>query len=63
MDLSDHYIAWYENLLDKLFKERSSLAQDFSQEDIERVGVTFNTLLKRLKEDSLGGTLIFARKI
>ncbi len=62
IDLSDKYIIWYENLLDKLFQERVSLAQNFSKEDIERVEFTFNRILKWLKEASLGGILIFAKK-
>ena len=62
IDLSSAYTTWYETLLDKFAKEKPSLSQEFSKEDIDRVETTFDTLLKWLEDGSLGGTLIFAKK-
>lgn len=61
-DLSSKYIEWYEHLLNKISQEHEMLAQDFSDEDIARVVVTFHTMLQWLKDSTLGGAVIYAQK-
>lgn len=56
VDLSSHYVAWYQNLLTKLSKKRSDLLLEFSKEEIDLVEEGLNLLLQ------LGGAMIFARK-
>jgi SAM-dependent methyltransferase len=62
VDLSEKYLIWYRNLLDKLAKEHHSLSQQFSQTDINRVHNTFSSLVEQLESASLGGTVIYCRK-
>ncbi len=61
-DVSDSYIKWYEGLLEKLSREKPSLLQEFSLEEIGRVESGFTILLSHLKGSSLGGAIIYARK-
>ena len=62
VDLSQRYLTWYRNLLDKLLEERQTLSRQFSQADITRVQTTFSSLAERLENSSLGGVVIYCRK-
>lgn len=61
-DVSSDFITWYQDLLNKLDKNREALSQKFSQADIERVASTFSTLLDQLKSKELGGAVIYLQR-
>lgn len=61
-DLSKQFIIWYEQFLDKLFKQKKSLESKFLKTDIEQVENSFSYFLSELKTEKLGGIVIYARK-
>ncbi len=61
-DLSSHFLAWYQALLNKIETEQVALSHQFSELDIAKVTTTFNAIFEWLKTSQLGGAVVYARK-
>ncbi len=62
MDLSSQFIQWYEVLLNKLRSCQEVLLHTFSQEDMDKLQITFTSILSQLKAEQMGGIVIYALK-
>ncbi len=62
VDLSFHFLSWYEDLLNKMQSEESELVLRFSKQDIAKVKTTFDVIYERLSADTLGGIVIYAKR-
>lgn len=61
-DLSEQFITWYEQFLQKLNKEKSTLELKFLKTDIQQVQDSFSYFLSELKNKNMGGIVIYAQK-
>lgn len=61
-DLSNNFIIWYEQLLQKLDQKKKQLKEKFLEEDIAKVSATYVHILHHLQHKTLGGVLIYARR-
>ncbi|MCE2716901.1 MAG: class I SAM-dependent methyltransferase [Pseudomonadota bacterium] len=62
-DLSETFIRWYEDLLEKLDQERNQLKDRFPEQDIAKFSATYLHILHQLRNESLGGVMIYAKRI
>lgn len=62
-DLSDNFIQWYEQLLKKLDEKKNSLNGHFLEKDIAKFSATYVNILYQLRKRTLGGILIYAKRI
>lgn len=62
-DLNDTFIRWYEDLLEKLDRKRSEIKDNFLEQDIAKFSATYLHILHQLRNGSLGGIMIYARRI
>jgi SAM-dependent methyltransferase len=62
VDMTADYQRWYTSFLEKLDAQETSLKTQFSVEDIQKVKTTFEYLLKKIEEGTLGGGAVYARK-
>lgn len=61
-DLSDQYVIWYRELLQRLSQEHSKLLEEFSEEVIKKVTTIIQPLLLGLENSSLGAAVVYARR-
>jgi ubiquinone/menaquinone biosynthesis C-methylase UbiE len=62
-DLSDQYEVWYQNVLDKMIKQKKELVKEFSKKTYDEARGVFDPIIQLLKEKVLGGTVVYARKM
>ncbi len=62
-DISSNFIVWYEQLLQKLEEKNQELKGHFQEEDIAKVSATYVHILHHLHRKTLGGVLIYAKRI
>ena len=62
-DLSGNFIVWYENLLQKLEEKKQELKGHFLEKDIAKFSATYVHILHHLRRKTLGGILIYAKRI
>lgn len=62
-DLSDEFINWYDQFLQKLYQQKAHLESKFSKEDIEQVNDSFSYFSSELKTSKMGGVVIYARRM
>ena len=62
-DISSKFIVWYEQLLQKLEEKNQELKGHFLEEDIAKVSATYVHILHHLRRKTLGGILIYAKRI
>lgn len=62
-DISSNFIVWYEQLLKKLEEKSQNLKGHFLEEDIAKVSATYVHILHHLHRKSIGGILIYAKRI
>lgn len=63
IDMTEHYIRWYHDLLKKLDITEPDIQTAFQDEDLQKVKRVFSSLFELLKQGQLKGTLIYARKL
>lgn len=63
VDLTDHFLRWYQTILDHLARNKTQLIHQFSQTTFDKVHSRFQTLAQLLKDKILGGTIVYATKI
>lgn len=61
-DVTQSYIMWYQDLLEKLERESPALLENYSDSDISRVKKTFTFLLDELKKGQIGGGILYLKK-
>lgn len=61
-DLSQHFIRWYLDLLNKLDLRETIFLKKFSPELISKFYKVYADILKELNEQVLGGVVVYARK-
>lgn len=61
-DLSSNFIAWYEQLLQKLEDKKQTLKGHFLEKDIAKFSATYVHILYHLRRKTLGGILIYAKR-
>ncbi len=62
-DLSETFIVWYEQLLQKLEEKKYEIKGNFLEQDIAKFSATYLHILHQLRNKSLGGILIYAKRI
>lgn len=62
-NLTDKFIEWYQEFLDKLDTQYVELEKRFTKEDIQTVHQTFSYFLTQLREKKMFGALICAHKL
>ena len=62
-DLSGNFIVWYEQLLKKLAEKQEELRGHFLEKDIAKFSATYVHILHQLRKKTLGGVLIYAKRI
>lgn len=62
-DLSGNFIVWYEQLLKKLDEKKQELKGHFLEKDIAKFSATYVHILHQLRRKTLGGILIYAKRI
>lgn len=62
-DLSKTFIRWYEDLLQKLDQKRKDISNQFLEQDVAKFSATYLHILHQLRNESLGGVLIYARRL
>lgn len=62
-DLSEMFIVWYEQLLQKLEEKKHEIKGNFLEQDIAKFSATYLHILHQLRNKSLGGILIYAKRI
>ncbi len=62
-DLSGNFIVWYEQLLQKLEEKKQELKGHFLEKDIAKFSATYVHILHHLRRKTLGGILIYAKRI
>ncbi len=62
-DLSDNFITWYEQLLQKLDDKKQELNGHFLEKDIAKFSATYIQILHNLNRKTLGGLMIYAKRV
>lgn len=62
VDLSENFISWYKDFLDKLIHQREELLKEFSDTAYQKVHDTFSALLRDLESKQLGGGVWYAKR-
>lgn len=62
VDLSNHCVRWYGDVLNKLSERHAELSMEFSKEELVQVGKTFDRLFQGVKSGSFGAVAIYARR-
>lgn len=62
-DLRETFIMWYEQLLQKLEAKKQEVKEQFLEKDIAKFSATYLHILHQLRNKSLGGVLIYAKRI
>lgn len=63
IDLTSLYIIWYEQIINKIDNKSAMLNKAFGQKTFNKVYQDFLKVLRLLKSNQLGGSLIYAKKI
>ena len=63
VDLADHFLRWYQTILNHLARNKTQLIRQFSQTAFDKVHSRFQTLAQLLKDKILGGAIVYATKI
>lgn len=61
-NLSNNYISWYRELLQKLSLEHLKLLEEFSEEAVAKVTTIITALLNGLENASLGAAVVYAQR-
>lgn len=61
-DLSSNFITWYEQLLHKLNEKKQELKGHFLEKDIAKFSATYLHILHQLRQKTLGGLMIYAKR-
>ncbi len=62
-DLSETFAVWYEQLLQKLENKKKEITGHFLEKDIAKFSATYIHILHQLHNKTLGGVLIYAKRI
>ncbi len=62
-DISKNFIVWYDQLIKKLEEKNQELKGHFLEEDIAKVSTTYVHILHHLRRKTLGGVLIYAKRL
>ncbi|MEI7493069.1 MAG: methyltransferase domain-containing protein [Alphaproteobacteria bacterium] len=62
-DLSETFVVWYEQLLQKLEDKKKEIKGHFLEKDIAKFSATYIHILHQLRHKILGGVLIYAKRI
>lgn len=63
VDLSDHFLRWYQTILNHLARSKKQLISQFNQAAFDKVYNRFQTLAQLLENKLLGGVIVYATKI
>ncbi|MDX1924590.1 MAG: methyltransferase domain-containing protein [Rickettsiaceae bacterium] len=61
-NVTDKYISWYSDFLEKYAKKRHSLIKKYNEHEVEVAENLFNKILFNLKNHNIGAILIIAQK-
>ena len=61
-DLSDRFIGWYAELLEKLKIQKNNPSTSFKAEDFKKLRGTFGYIQEHLEQKRMGAIVIYARK-
>lgn len=62
-ELRENFIVWYEQLLQKLEEKKQEIKDQFLEQDIAKFSATYLHILHQLRNRTLGGVLIYAKRI
>ena len=62
-DLSETFAVWYEQLLQKLEDKKKEIKGHFLEKDIAKFSAAYIHILHQLRHKTLGGVLIYAKRI
>lgn len=62
-DLSGAFLRWYEQLLQKLEDKKQGIKEHFLEQDIAKFSATYLHILHQLRNKSLGGIMIYAKRV
>lgn len=63
VDVSDHCVRWYGDVLNKLSERYTELSMEFSQDELEIIRKTLDRLFQGLKSGSFGAAAIYAHRL
>ena len=62
VNLSDKYIQWYREFLEKLSNQKEALLIDFTEKTVHQVTTIFQAILNKVETKVWGGSILYARK-
>lgn len=63
INISDKYILWYEELLQKLKKNENYITDQFGKDAYHKAHVTYSDIYNGLIKEALGGVIVYAKKL
>jgi SAM-dependent methyltransferase len=61
IDISDKYIAWYRDFLDKMHTKKIALLAEFTEDAYNQVANTFTAILNKIANNIWGGRICYVR--
>lgn len=62
IDVTEHYIRWYTDLINRLYQHQPAILELFNQDAFDTALQTYQRLLKHLEANQLAGVIIYAQK-